>query len=391
MSSSPAPAQHGLTAHSHGFGVPPQIRLDRKRSKHVSDFEAVNPREEQWRYLTADALKGLDADKLSDFFEHVSVDADSRVSAKFVDADQSPRGKIALPEDRVAAAAYSSVSKVLLIELPANTKIESPVVVRIAGTDATPSALQIFVIANDFAEADLVIEHSGDAVLSEVIEFDIRDGARLNFVSVQNFEKGSALVASHFSKLSNNSFMRHTLASFGGDLIRVTPITTFAGKGSEVEMNGVYFADAGQHIEHRPFVDHASANCKSRVTYKGALQGNKAHTVWIGDVLIREAAEGTDTYELNRNLLLSDGARADSVPNLEIETGQIEGAGHASASGRFDDEHLFYLQARGITEDDARRLVVLGFLTEIVQRIGLPELQEKLIGIIEAEVNERKN
>ena len=156
-------------------------------------------------------------------------------------------------------------------------------------------------------------------------------------------------------------------------------------------MNGVYFADAGQHIEHRPFLDHASANCKSRVTYKGALQGNKAHTVWIGDVLIREAAEGTDTYELNRNLLLSDGARADSVPNLEIETGQIEGAGHASASGRFDDEHLFYLQARGITEDDARRLVVLGFLTEIVQRIGLAELQEKLIGIIEAEVNERKN
>ena len=335
--------------------------------------------------------EGLDADQLTDFFENVSIEADSRVNASFVDADSTPRGSVALPEDRVAAAAYSSVSKVLLIELPANTKIESPIVVRVVGADLAHSALQIFVVANDFSEADLVIEHSGKAALAEVVEFDVRDGARLNFVSVQNFDKGSALVASHFSKLSNNSFMRHTVASFGGDLIRITPITTFAGKGSEVEMNGVYFADAGQHIEHRPFVDHASANCKSRVTYKGALQGNKAHTVWIGDVLIREAAEGTDTYELNRNLLLSDGARADSVPNLEIETGQIEGAGHASASGRFDDEHLFYLQARGITEDDARRLVVLGFLTEIVQRIGLPDLQEKLIGIIETEVNERNN
>jgi Fe-S cluster assembly protein SufD len=148
-------------------------------------------------------------------------------------------------------------------------------------------------------------------------------------------------------------------------------------------MNGVYFADAGQYIENRPFVDHAAPNCKSRVTYKGALQGNMAHTVWIGDVLIRVVAEGTDTYELNRNLLLTDGARADSVPNLEIETGEIEGAGHASASGRFDDEQLFYLQARGISELEARRLVVLGFLVDILQRTKVEEIVERLTKVLE--------
>ena len=114
-------------------------------------------------------------------------------------------------------------------------------------------------------------------------------------------------------------------------------------------------------------------NCRSRVTYKGALQGEGAHTVWVGDVLIRADAEGTDTYELNRNLVLTDGARADSVPNLEIETGEIAGAGHASATGRFDDEQLFYLQARGIPEDEARRLVVRGFFAELVQQIGVPD------------------
>jgi Fe-S cluster assembly protein SufD len=151
-------------------------------------------------------------------------------------------------------------------------------------------------------------------------------------------------------------------------------------------MFGVYFADANQHLEHRPFVDHSQPNCKSRVTYKGALQGDKAHTVWVGDVLIRKEAEGTDTYELNRNLLLTDGARADSVPNLEIETGQIEGAGHASASGRFDDEHLFYLQARGINELEARRLVVKGFLNEIVQQIGIESIEERLNKSIEEEL-----
>ena len=106
------------------------------------------------------------------------------------------------------------------------------------------------------------------------------------------------------------------------------------------------------------------------MTYKGALQGAGARTVWVGDVLIGNAATGTDSYEQNRNLVLTDGTRADSVPNLEIETGDIAGAGHASATGRFDDEQLFYLMARGIREDEARRLVVRGFLTEIVQKIG---------------------
>jgi len=127
-------------------------------------------------------------------------------------------------------------------------------------------------------------------------------------------------------------------------------------------------------------------NCTSRVTYKGALQGEGAHTVWVGDVLIRAAAEGTDTYELNRNLVLSDGARADSVPNLEIETGLIEGAGHASATGRFDDEQLFYLRARGIPETDARRLVVRGFFAELIHEIGVPAIEERLIGAIEREL-----
>ena len=150
-------------------------------------------------------------------------------------------------------------------------------------------------------------------------------------------------------------------------------------------MLGLYFADAGQHLEHRLFVDHAVPHCR-RVTYKGALQGEEAHTVWIGDVLIRAAAEGTDTYELNRNLVLTDGARADSVPNLEIETGEITGAGHASATGRFDDEQLFYLQSRGIPADEARRLVVRGFFADVINQIGIPEVQERLLARVEAEL-----
>ncbi|NDC48100.1 MAG: SufD family Fe-S cluster assembly protein, partial [Micrococcales bacterium] len=199
----------------------------------------------------------------------------------------------------------------------------------------------------------------------------------------------SAHVSAHFASLGRNSKLKHTVAAFGGDLVRVTPVTTFTAPGAEVEMNGVYFANSHQHMEMRPFVDHAAPNCKSRVTYKGALSGDKAHTVWIGDVLIRVAAEGTDTYELNRNLLLTDGARADSVPNLEIETGEIQGAGHASASGRFDDEQLFYLQARGIDELTARQLVVMGFLLELLQRTEVTQVVESLTEVLQEKLGRK--
>ena len=161
---------------------------------------------------------------------------------------------------------------------------------------------------------------------------------------------------------------------------------TYAGPGGSAELFGLYFADAGQHIEHRLFVDHNEPRTRSNVLYKGALQGQDAHSIWIGNVLIRPEAEGIDTYELNRNLLLTDGARADSVPNLEIKTGEIEGAGHASATGRFDDEQLFYLRTRGIPEEVARRLVLRGFFAEMINRIGVPVVGERMLAAIEAEL-----
>ena len=160
---------------------------------------------------------------------------------------------------------------------------------------------------------------------------------------------------------------RRVVVTLGGDLVRLTPTVRYAGPGGDAELLGLYFADAGQHLEHRLFVDHDAPQLPQpgRPT-RARCRASDAHAVWIGDVLIRAAAEGTDTYELNRNLVLTDGARADSVPNLEIETGEIVGAGHASATGRFDDEQLFYLMARGIPDDEARRLVVRGFFAEMV-------------------------
>ena len=137
-------------------------------------------------------------------------------------------------------------------------------------------------------------------------------------------------------------------------------------------------------MEHRVFVDHDQPNCVSNVTYKGALSGAGAHTVWVGDVLVRRTAVGTETYELNRNLLLTDGPRADSVPNLELETGDVVSAGHASATGRFDDEQLFYLKARGIPEIVARQLVVRGFFADVLTRIPSLDWRAQILQRIES-------
>ena len=377
--------QHGLSEHSHGFGVPIQTRSERLKSTKLEDFAEISTREEQWRYIGSDELGGLDRAGLEEFSGDITATTSAGVETSWVEADHALFGAAGTPEDRVSAAGWEAAKAAYLISVPANLSPE-PSSFEIKSLVADPSALHLIVHAAKGSTATVVLEHRGDAVLSENIEIIVEDEASLVLVSVQEWNTKAIHSSAQFAKLGRNSKFKHVVVSLGGSVVRVTPSAYFDAPGGDVSLFGLYFADAGQYLEHRIFVDHSQPNCKSRVTYKGALQGQKAHTVWVGDVLIRAAAEGTDTYELNRNLLLTDGARADSVPNLEIETGQIQGAGHASASGRFDDEQLFYLQARGIDELEARRLVVRGFLMEIVQQIGISDLEDRLAQAIEDEL-----
>lgn len=377
--------QHGLSEHSHGFGVPIQTRSERVKSTKLEDFAEISTREEQWRYIGSDELGGLDSSGLEEFSGDITATTADAVETSWIESDHALFGSAGIPEDRVSAAGWEAAKAAYLISIPANSSPESSSV-EIKSLVSDPSALHVIVHAAKGSQATVVLEHIGDAVLSENIEIIVDDEASLTLVSIQEWNSKSIHSSAQFAKLGRNSKFKHVVVSLGGSVVRVTPSAYFDAPGGDVSLFGLYFADAGQYLEHRIFVDHSQPNCKSRVTYKGALQGQKAHTVWVGDVLIRAAAEGTDTYELNRNLLLTDGARADSVPNLEIETGQIQGAGHASASGRFDDEQLFYLQARGIDELEARRLVVRGFLMEIVQQIGISELEDRLAQAIENEL-----
>ncbi|MFI1159785.1 Fe-S cluster assembly protein SufD [Streptomyces sioyaensis] len=362
-------------------------RMSAPPSYDVADFPVPHGREEEWRFTPLARLKGLhDGSAVAGGPDlKIDITAPEGVTHELVDRTDPRVGKAGKPVDRVAAQAYSSFEKASVVSVPKETVLSEPIRITVHGEGGTTFGHQVIELGA-FAEAVVVIDHTGDAVLGANVEYLLGDGAKLTVVSVQDWDDEAVHVGQHNALVGRDATFKSVVVTFGGDLVRLHPRITYAGPGGEAELYGLYFTEQGQHQEHRLFVDHEASNCRSHVVYKGALQGQDAHAVWIGDVLIQASATGTDTYELNRNLVLTDGARVDSVPNLEIETGEIVGAGHASATGRFDDEQLFYLMARGIPADEARRLVVRGFFAELVQQIGLPDVEERLMSKVEAEL-----
>ncbi|MGP3978334.1 Fe-S cluster assembly protein SufD [Streptomyces sp. 8N114] len=361
-------------------------RMSAPPSFDVADFPVPHGREEEWRFTPLDRLKGLhDGTAQATGTVKTEVSAPDGVTVEKVSRDDARIGRAGKPVDRVAAQAFSSFEKASVITVPKDAVLTEPVRVNLHGEGGVTYGHTVFDIGA-FAEAVIVIDHTGDAVRSANVEFVLGDGAKVTVVSVQDWDDTAVHCSQHNALVGRDATFKSVVVTFGGDVVRLNPRVSYGGPGAEAELYGLYFTDAGQHQEHRLLVDHDTPNCRSNVAYKGALQGDEAHAVWIGDVLIQAEATGTDTYELNRNLVLTDGARVDSVPNLEIETGEIVGAGHASATGRFEDEQLFYLMARGIPEREARRLVVRGFFAELVQQVGLPDVEERLIARIEAEL-----
>jgi Fe-S cluster assembly protein SufD len=388
------PLDHGRAtadeAHTHGV-VPATSRAERRTSFDPADFVVPTGREEEWRFTPMGPIAPLLAAGSGRLTGHgvlTTVVEPAGVRVEVVERDDARLGQAGVPGDRAAAVAWASFERATVITVPRELVASAPVTVVVQGVerDGEPTAGHVLVHAEPMSSGVVVVDHVGQATYGETLEIVADEGAHLTVVSLHDWAPGTVHNAAHRLRVGKDATVKHVVVTLGGDLVRVTPDTEFTGEGGELIALGLYFAGAGQHLEHRLFVDHGVPSCRSRVTYKGALQGQDAHTVWVGDVLIRANAEGTDTYELNRNLVLTDGGRADSVPNLEIETGLIQGAGHASATGRFDDEQLFYLRSRGIRELDARRLVVLGFFAELLQQIGVPQVADRLLAQIESEL-----
>lgn len=349
-------------------------------------------REELWRFTPLNKLRGL---------HDVDVALASRISlrgrtegslptgAAISIADANAIAPVSQTNDLVSLRVRGTAEKVLLLEIAPNAEIAEPIFLTRTFESLDPEVSRTLIKLGANSRATVVVENSGSITLAEELEMVLDTGATVNFVSLQEWANDAVHLGHHHAVIGKDATFNSTVITLGGSLVRLLPTVDYAGPGSSAELSGLYFATSGQHLEHRVHVDHNLAHAKSRVNYKGALHGDNARTVWFGDVFIHANAEGTDTYEVNRNLLLSDGARADSVPNLEIETGEIVGAGHASTTGRFDDEQLFYLESRGIPTKIARQLVIRGFFLEIVSalsRLGLSEIEERIMSRIETEL-----
>ncbi|MEO2132905.1 Fe-S cluster assembly protein SufD [Microbacterium sp.] len=368
-----------------GF-VPVQTRSERPTSFDPADFAVPTGREVNWKHTPLALLGDLLRDEPAPHdVIGVDVSAPSSVEQIRLRVGEAPRGEVFRPEDRVSAIAWAQEDEAPLIRIPSGVELDEPIVVQLTGRGGVAHA-HVVIEAQAHSRATVVLRHAGTAQQAQNVEIIVRDGAALTVVSVQRWDDDAIHLASHQARVDRDATLTHVVVSLGGRVVRVNPSVELAGAGAEGRLYGLSFADAGQHLESQVYLHHKGAQTVGDVLYKGALQGESARSVWVGDVLIGPDAVGTDSYEANRNLVLTDGARADSIPNLEIETGDIRGAGHASATGRFDDEQLFYLQARGIAEDEARRLIVLGFLAEIVQKIDVPALQDELIAAIEDEL-----
>jgi Fe-S cluster assembly protein SufD len=380
--------------HSHNHGVTVMSsRAERLTSFDVADFALPTGREEEWRFTPVRGLANLFSDAATDVEAAAfTVEAPEGYLRGSLAQGAAPRGTVLTPADRAAVVASANTDEALHVVIPADAEPAEPVRILVDGAGAGRRSNAHFVLeAGANSRSVVIVEHTGAADHNGNLEVIVGEGAHLTVISVQLWEDDARHLGQHDAQVGKDAVYKHIAVSLGGSVVRLNSNVRFSGEGAEAELLGLYFADAGQHLEHRSFVDHNVANCKSNVLYKGALQGKNAHTVWVGDVLIQKQALGTDSYEKNQNLVLTDGCRADSVPNLEIETGLIEGAGHASSTGRFDDEHLFYLMARGIPEDVARRLVVRGFLNEIIQQIKVPALEERLTEEVERELAANEN
>lgn len=360
----------------------------------VDAFEVPHGRDEIWRFTPLKRLRGLhDGSAAATGSARIAVNECPGVTVETVARGDERLGQGGVPADRIAAQAFSSFDSATVVTVARDTEVAEPIEIAVTGPGEGEVAyghLQIRV--EELSRAIVVVDLRGSGTYADNVEIIVGDSAGIGVIWIADWADDMVHVSSHHVRLGKDAVVGHVNVMLGGDVVRTTAMVRYTGPGGDAKMLGTYFADDGQHFESRLLVDHAQPNCKSDVLYKGALQGDPdsskpdAHAVWVGDVLIRANATGTDTFETNRNLVLTDGARADSVPNLEIETGEIVGAGHASATGRFDDEQMFYLQARGIPEDQARRLIVRGFFGEIIQKIAVPEVRDRLTQAIEHEL-----
>ncbi len=299
------------------------------------------------------------------------VDADAEIAAIADDL-------IAPDRDAFAAARAAFGADGVIVTAARNTNIESPVVIDVQTTSETASYPSISVVAEENSEIPVIFMLRGNpgvaSVISPQIGLHARDGARIRYVAVQNMSLESTGVIHQKIEIGRDATVKMGEVGLGGKVGRLDLHVELAGQGSSAEVVGVYFGEYDQTLDYRLTVHHVGKNTKSDVFLKGAVE-DEAQSVFTGLLKIDKGAERTSAFETNRNLVLSEGAKAHSVPNLEIECDDVI-CGHGSSVGPLEEGHLYYLQSRGLSAERAERLMIKGFFNEMIERLPVDGLAE---------------
>lgn len=286
--------------------------------------------------------------------------------------------------DALNLAAFTDCA---FIRVTAETEVADPITVTVQTDTDGAHVPRVLVVLEAFAKAKIYIDHAGDAqaTVVEVVETVVGDGAHAQVVTAQSWGDRVDHIGRHRGHVQADAVYRHLEASLGGRTVYLRPDVGLDRPGGHAELFGVYFTSDEQHMEHRSVIHHNAPKTSSESVYKGALQGQSRAT-WFGNIRIEPHAKATTSDETNRNLILTDGARADSIPFLEIMCSDVVQCGHHSSIGQVDAQQLFYLTSRGIPHDEAVRMLVFGFFAEVTDRIELPGVTDTILAEIEHEI-----
>jgi Fe-S cluster assembly protein SufD len=277
------------------------------------------------------------------------------------------------------------------VHVPRATKVELPLQSLVyVDRDELAVFPHTVIVLEEGAELTYIDRYAspdlGRVLSDAVVELYLGANSRLNYVALQEWGQGVTHLSVQRAEVGRDAELRSLGVAFGASLSRAEVESLLNQDGGSSEMLGVYFATGAQHFDHRSIQDHFGSQTASDLLYKGVLKG-RSRTIYSGTVIIRQGAHKVDAYQTNRNILLSEHAKADSIPNLEILSNDPVRCGHAASVGPVDEDTLFYIQSRGIPFEDAERLIVTGFLQEVLDRVNIPEVRVSLERAIQAELD----
>jgi Fe-S cluster assembly protein SufD len=277
--------------------------------------------------------------------------------------------------------------------VPRDVRLELPLqTVTSLHDDGTAVFPHTVLVAEEGADVTLIDRFASPdlprAFADAIAEIYVGDGAHVRYASIQEWGSGVTHLGIQRATVGRDAEFRSLAIGFGASLARAEAETVLAGPGGFSEMLGVFFADGTQHFDHRSVQDHAAPQCTSDLLYKGALR-DSSRAVYSGWVHVRPGAQKTNAMQTSRNIVLSEHAKADAIPNLEIEANDVR-CGHAASVGPVEEETVFYLESRGIPRAEAERLIVTGFFQEVLDRVGLPEVRRNAELAIQEELGMRE-